>query len=81
MEQGAHLENIVPICIAHRWHGKTYRRALKPPNNAPLAIPTQKPIVKPYFIFEKQLGCWFAPPYILPGTAGIFDNFYCRLFC
>lgn len=49
---------------------QTYLSALKPPNSAPLAIPTQNPIVNPYFIFEKQLGCWF-DAYILPGTAGM----------
>lgn len=58
---------------------KTHLSALKPPNNAPLAIPTQNPMVKPYFIFEKQLGWWF-DPYILPGTAGIFQLFEFRFW-
>lgn len=52
----------------------TNLRALNPPNSAPLAIPTQKPIVNPIFIRSKQLGCpdW---EYVLPGTAGIFQPF------
>lgn len=51
--------------------GNAYLSALKPPNRAPLAMPTQKPIVKPIFMRSKQLGwpCW---EYALPGTAGIF---------
>lgn len=49
---------------------RNYLNALNPPKSAPLAIPTQNPIVKPVFILEKHVGCWFAP-YMLPGTAGI----------
>lgn len=56
-----------------------YLNALNPPKRAPLAIPTQNPIVNPYFILEKQLGCWF-DAYIPPGTAGIFSNWCFCLF-
>lgn len=56
-----------------------YLNALNPPKRAPLAMPTQNPMVKPYFIFEKQLGCWF-DAYIPPGTAGISKFYFCS-FC
>lgn len=45
-----------------------YRKAENPPNNAPDATPTQKPIMNPVFTRSQHEGPW---PYEPLGTAGI----------
>lgn len=54
------IYKLVPLQLRH-CHPVTftYLKAEKPPKSAPLAMPTQKPIVKPVFILSKHEGpCW-----------------------